>query len=58
MTYEEFVSLEKGDTVEDKDGVLGKVESIDILSAEVWVAWENTYNDNLYWAHYIDINKY
>ena len=58
MSYEEFVSLQEGDTVEDKNGVLGRVSSIDILSAEVWVAWEDRNHGDLFWSHYEDINKY
>lgn len=58
MSYEEFVNLQEGDTVEDLDGVLGKVSSIDILSGDVWVNWEDVNNGEIYWSSYKKINKY
>lgn len=58
MSYEEFVSLKRDDTVEDKNGILGKVDSIDILAAEVWVVWEDSHLGGAFWSHYEDISKY
>ncbi|CKG63868.1 hypothetical protein [Bacillus cereus] len=58
MSYEEFIDLQEGDTVEDSDGVLGKVSSIDILSGDVWVNWEDVNHGETYWSSYKEINKY
>lgn len=56
MSYEEFTNLSKNDTVEDKDGVLGRVTDIDLNSHEVWVLWED--EKEPLWSNYREVNIY
>ncbi|WP_186366532.1 hypothetical protein [Bacillus cereus] len=56
MTWEQFVNLKDGDTVEDNDGVLGKVTSIGVEYEEVWVLWEN--EREVMWDNYKNIKVY
>ncbi|AMR85226.1 hypothetical protein P4K49_30820 [Bacillus cereus] len=59
MTYNEFLSLKKGDTVEEKgSGVLGEVTGKDIDCELVWVQWEDAKPFNSQWSYIKDINKY
>lgn len=56
MSYEEFINLKEGDTVEDKDGILGQVTNVDLPQEEAWVLWEDAREP--LWSNYWDIKVY
>lgn len=56
MTEKEFKNLAHNDTVEDKDGILGRVKSVDHSQGIIWVKFENELD--VLWVDYTEVEKY